>query len=506
MRKYSAGIAIAAGLTLSAGLIPAAFADETTPATPTGDLATAPVQDPALAELIADAVAEDGTTPQLSPEEQEAAARANALADDSDTPASPGAVNTLRQAAEDTLRGNTSGGGSSAVTSAPAGYGYQDAIVPAEKRDYLVPPAFKDREWRGALQNYRNFLNREVRQDINGQAISADRVKEVTYHSNAMNRDIPLVVLQASKPDRPVVYLLNGAGGGEQSVNWLVQGYNNDRSTPIIHHYMQQDVNLVIPMRGAFSYYTDWVKPANGNAYLRGPQYWETFLTKELPGAIESQDLNQTDFDATKRAIIGMSMSATSSLLLAQHSGDLYSSVGSFSGCAATSKPFPWAFMALTIDRGGESPETMWGKAGSDVNVWNDALIQSEKLRGKAVYVSNGSGLTSGRELASTQRDRGIAPAQAFATSTEAIVTGGIIEAATNSCTHDLKAKLDRQGIPATFNFRPTGVHTWSYWIDDVTASWPTIARGLGLNVENTGAGVTELSSGSSALSSGSSN
>lgn len=479
MRKYSASIAIAAGLTLSATLIPQAIAQDAAPAPA--------LTDPALTQLIQDTVEQQEQVEQLSPEEQEAEAARNATAADTTSPASPEAIAALRDAAAEAVQNpmNARATGSSSVDKAPEGYGPEASYVgPAEKRNYQVAAQFVDTSWRAQMAQYKKGLESGSFKGKNGESIDPNRVQEVTYYSPSMKKDIPFIILKASKPDRPVVYLLNGAGGGEQSVNWMVQKKRGTQ-TPIIHHYMEQDVNLVIPMRGAFSYYTDWVKPANGNSYLRGPQYWETFLTKELPQVLESTDLQQTNFDNTKRAIIGMSMSATSSLLLAQHSGDLYSSVGSFSGCAATSKPFPWAFMALTIDRGGESPENMWGKAGSDVNVWNDALIQSKKLAGKAVYVSNGSGLTSGRELASTIAGNANS-ASGIASSSEAIVTGGIIEAATNSCTHDLAAKLKSDGIPATFNFRPTGVHTWSYWIDDVTDSWPTIAKGLGIENELT--------------------
>ena len=80
-----------------------------------------------------------------------------------------------------------------------------------------------------------------------------------------------------------------------------------------VDFYADKDVNVVVPQAGAFSYYTDWLEEPNGK-YLKGPQKWETFLTKELPGPLESR-LNASN----KRAIAGMSMSATSSLLLAQH-------------------------------------------------------------------------------------------------------------------------------------------------------------------------------------------
>ncbi|MCX0269630.1 esterase family protein, partial [Nocardia zapadnayensis] len=44
-----------------------------------------------------------------------------------------------------------------------------------------------------------------------------------------------------------------------------------------------------------------------------------------------------------------------------------------------------------------------------------------------------------------------------------------------------LKTRLDSLGIPATFNFRDSGTHSWGYWEDEFKVSWPVLARGLGI-------------------------
>ncbi|MBS5998472.1 MAG: esterase family protein, partial [Corynebacterium sp.] len=59
------------------------------------------------------------------------------------------------------------------------------------------------------------------------------------------------------------------------------------------------------------------------------------------------------------------------------------------------------------------------------------------------------------------------------------IVEGGVIEAAMNSCTHDLKAKMDSQGMKADWNFRNTGTHSWPGWRNDLFTSWATFERGF---------------------------
>ena len=99
-----------------------------------------------------------------------------------------------------------------------------------------------------------------------------DRVKEMWAYSPSMDRHVPLFVITAkdnSQP-RPTIYLLNGADGGEGKANWVMQ-------TDVVDFYMDKNVNVVIPMSGQFSYYTDWEQE---NANLGGKQKWETFLVR----------------------------------------------------------------------------------------------------------------------------------------------------------------------------------------------------------------------------------
>ena len=89
------------------------------------------------------------------------------------------------------------------------------------------------------------------------------------------------------------------------------------------------------------------------------------------------------------------SMSATSSLLLAEHNPGFYNAVGSFSGCASTSRPLPRLYTQLTVNRGGGSADQMWGAMGSEYNVYNDALVNANpnNLGKSETYVSVNSGL-----------------------------------------------------------------------------------------------------------------
>ena len=324
---------------------------------------------------------------------------------------------------------------------------------------------FADKAWAGDLDRYSKYTDSQGRKRVVAMAATSPSMN---------NAKIPLGIIRAKDANRPTMYLLNGAGGGEQSTNWMT-------FDSAIRFYLDRNVNVVVPMRGAFTYYIDWYdkKGAKGDAYIDGPQNWETFLTKELAEPIE-----QTLGSNGQRGIVGLSMSATSSLLLAARNPGFYKAVGSYSGCASTSRPIPYMFASITLQREGISPRQVFGPMGSSYNTEHDALVKAEGLRGSAIYVSNATGLMSQNETFNRLRKEGAESAAAANTSSDIVVTGGLIEGATNACTHDLRAKLNGLNIPADYKFRNTGVHTWYYWLDDMRESWPTFARGFGLENE----------------------
>lgn len=317
-----------------------------------------------------------------------------------------------------------------------------------------------------------------VNSSTNGQWVSeikelkkaGHNVRVATATSPAMGGlEIPLVVIGpkgkklGETAGLPTLYMLNGADGGEGRANWINQ-------SDIVEYYGKNlNANVVIPMSGAFSYYTDWVNEYSAAGYK---PMWETFLTKELPQMIEEK-LNSNG----KRAIAGMSMSATSSLNLAAHNQGFYDSVGSFSGCASTTKGLAPTFVNITLARGGTNVNEMWGGSHSPAALRDDALVNAENLvKQPNLYVSNASGLVGKHDVLSSERVNG----NIYGSATVA-VEGGVIEAATNGCTHDLDVKLRYLGKKdATFNFRNTGTHQWGYWQDDLRDYLPVLKKAFG--------------------------
>ncbi|MBD0322008.1 MAG: esterase family protein [Aldersonia sp.] len=290
-----------------------------------------------------------------------------------------------------------------------------------------------------------------------------DRELRVTVRSAAMDRDVPLTVLRPADTSTPAptLYLLNGAGGGEDSASWAVK-------TDYVNFFDDKHVNVVTPLAGRFSYYTDWLETDD----KLGNNKWTTFLTKELPPLIDAA-LDTSGVNS----IAGISTSGTSVFNLAIAAPGLYKAVGAYSGCAQTSEPLGQQYVQVTVNVwGGGNAENMWGPVDGPLWAENDPYLQADKLRGLAMYVSNGSGLPGPHDTLNDPLING----QGITLANQMVV-GGIIEAATNQCTHMLADRLKALNIPATFDFRPTGTHSWGYWQDDLHSSWPVLARAMGV-------------------------
>ncbi|MEV8238143.1 alpha/beta hydrolase family protein [Rhodococcus sp. NPDC077669] len=280
-------------------------------------------------------------------------------------------------------------------------------------------------------------------------------------HSAAMERTIPLKILRS--PDRakpsPTVYLLNGAGGGVDGMDWYTQ-------TDVVSFFADKNVNVVTPVGGAYSYYTDWQRDDR----VLGRNKWETFLTRELPPLVDQ--LLKTN---GRNVIAGISMAATSVLNLAAHNPGLFRAVGSYSGCASTTDPLGRAYVKTVVSMAlGTDVKNMWGPDGDPDWVHNDAVVNADKLRGTALYISNGSGLAGASDTFDGTNPNG----PGFVLLNQMVV-GGAIEVATGDCTRRLKSALEKLDIPAHFELRERGTHSWGYWQDDLHNSWPMFEQAL---------------------------
>jgi len=76
----------------------------------------------------------------------------------------------------------------------------------------------------------------------------------------------------------------------------------------------QSGLSVVMPVGGMSSFYSDWYKPAEGIHGVRTYK-WDTFPTTELPQWLASQK----NVRSTDNAVVGVSMSDNSAMILAAY-------------------------------------------------------------------------------------------------------------------------------------------------------------------------------------------
>ncbi|MBF6168883.1 esterase family protein [Streptomyces gardneri] len=289
----------------------------------------------------------------------------------------------------------------------------------------------------------------------------SDRVLDLGVLSTAMNSVTRVRVLRASDPARPAptFYLLNGANGGISDGSWL------DR-TDVVEFFRDKQVNVVVPFGGASSYFTDW----RADDPVLGRQRWATFLTRELPPLVDAA------FGGNgANAIAGISMAGTSVFQLALAAPGLYRAIGSYSGCVRTSDPQGQVIVSAVVGGRRGNVINMWGPPTDPAWAANDPYLHADKLRGTAIYVSTGTGAPGAHDTLDGANGSGIQLAYQ-------LIFGAPLEAVTNLCTRQLRERLRQLAVPATFELRPTGTHSWGYWEEDLHKSWDTIGVALGVD------------------------
>lgn len=292
-----------------------------------------------------------------------------------------------------------------------------------------------------------------------------DRIEQLTptrtavfVTSPSMRRDVQVQVLHPADAtgSRPTFYLLDGVSGGSES------GYTEStwtQKTDIATYFVDKNVNIVLPVGGTGSFYTDW--------RLEDPKLgvnnWESFLARELPPLIDEAFAgNGTN------AVGGVSMGALGAGNLMTRNPDLYVGLASYSGCLDTSTLYSQDFVRATVAGKNGDATNMWGPATDPDWRSHNPANNTEALRGKTIYSSVGTGIPG-------EHNDVFAP-DGLGT----IVRGGPLEALVHSCTQAFETRLEGLGIPAVFAYRDRGTHSWPYYQDALHDSWPTLESALG--------------------------
>ncbi|WP_327139780.1 alpha/beta hydrolase [Nocardia sp. NBC_01327] len=292
------------------------------------------------------------------------------------------------------------------------------------------------------------------------------RILDLSVYSAAMDRLVPVEVLPAPDDSRPAptLYLLNGVDGGAGTGLWS-DGSNWLTKTDAERFFADKQVTVVIPIGGAGSFFADW----RADDPVLGRQRWSTFLTQELPPIMD------TAFGGSGRnALAGLSMASSAVFRLALAAPGRYRAIGSYSGCVRTSDPAGQVMVDAIVASQRGDPLNLWGPPADPAWTANDPYLHAEQLRGTAIYVSSGTGAPGPLD---TLDGPGIGGSPGKLV--DQLVLGGILDAVTDVCTRQLRDRFRDLDIPAVFDLRSSGTHSWGYWQEDLHNSWPVFAAAL---------------------------
>lgn len=253
--------------------------------------------------------------------------------------------------------------------------------------------------------------------------------------------------------NRKTVVLLDGLRATNNKSGW------EDRTT-VGPDLAAKGVNVVQPVGGYMSFYTNWNTPDNFSN--QGYRYrWDCVITKSLVGAMDNRGLRGP---SGHYAIMGLSMSGSSALMIAANNRRNFDSAGSLSGLPALSVPgmhtairAAMLFPALDGGTPAMNADAMWGPPWNVRWYENDPLAQVGRFHGLKLFLSTGSGIPGYT-----------ATPQALLNNPMLLIQGAPLELLASSQTHLFDLATTVAGIPHKTYYPVTGLHDWEYWRDAV--------------------------------------
>ncbi|WP_406235231.1 alpha/beta hydrolase [Nocardia sp. NBC_01009] len=257
-----------------------------------------------------------------------------------------------------------------------------------------------------------------------------------------------------------VVYALDGLRAGNDLSGWEID-------TDISRVLPRWNINVVMPIGGMSSFYSDWIAPSNTNGQQRA-YAWETFLTENLRWALR----DRLGFNPNGNGVFGLSMGGSAALALAAYHPDQFRYAGSYSGYLNISGPGMREGLRLALlDAGGYNIDAMWGPPWDPRWLRNDPFMFAPLLRanGTRLWISSGNGQSGPRDVVNNPLDA-YNLSNAMALETIALAN-----------TRAFQLRLDSLGpTNVHFDYTPIGVHNWHYWADQVYKMLPDLSANLG--------------------------
>ncbi|PZU04249.1 MAG: esterase [Gordonia sp. (in: high G+C Gram-positive bacteria)] len=256
-----------------------------------------------------------------------------------------------------------------------------------------------------------------------------------------------------SKPGNyKTVVLLDGL-----RATYDVSGWEHETN---VQNMVNSGVNVVMPVGGPASFYSDWNAPSNFN----GQPYkymWNCVITNTLVKGMDARGLRVGP--GGKYAIAGISMGGNAALVIGANNKQNYSHAFSMSGYLNLSAPgMKSAIRVALLDANGGpwNADSMWGPPWSTRWYDNDPFVQITKMHGMKVRVASGSGIPGGYN----QNENAVS-----------IVQGVPLEVLSLAQTRAFEVQAFVNRVNLTTDYPVTGTHKWGYWQDMM---WRALQQG----------------------------
>jgi len=253
------------------------------------------------------------------------------------------------------------------------------------------------------------------------------RMQDVTFHSAALNRDMPyrvfLPAAVASGQKLPVVYLLHGGDGG---------GFRDWSNGSDVAAYAARNLILVMP-EGAFSYYM--------NAAEKPADRYEDYVLQDLIPDVDARF--PVSERRENRAIVGISMGGFAAIKWALSRPDLFVFVGALSpSIEVVNREFRVRNRLPGIQEWWRL-RTVFGPPGSETRRSRDPFVLVESARPDQtpyIYIAVG------------EKERFLEPNRRFA------------------------RRLQERGFRFEFHTSP-GIHNWSLWEAQISGCFDSLLQ-----------------------------
>ncbi|WP_020106519.1 alpha/beta hydrolase family protein [Nocardia sp. 348MFTsu5.1] len=217
-----------------------------------------------------------------------------------------------------------------------------------------------------------------------------------------------------------------------------------------VQNMVDRGVNVVMPVGGTASFYSDWDAPNNFN----GQPYayrWNCVISRSLIAGMDARGLRGP---SGKYAIAGLSMGGNAALVIGANNKQNFSHTFSMSGYLNLSAPGMKSAIRVALldaDGGPWNADSMWGAPWSTRWYDNDPFVQINKMHGLKVRVASGNGGLGGYNA-------GQGPVE--------IVQGVPLEWLSLAQTRAFEVQALVNGVAITTDYPPSGTHMWGYWQD----------------------------------------